>query len=56
MIISQVLTQSQIQDLHYGRNLPTQFDCRLWSDFRLGHTLDLSGKINNGLTTSTRFV
>lgn len=52
-----VLTQPQIQDLMYGRILPTQFDCRLWHDYRLGHARDLSGNGNHGiLNGNVRFV
>ena len=52
-----VLTQPQIQDLMYGRILPTQFDCRLWHDYRLGHARDQSGNNNHGtINGNVRFV
>lgn len=57
IMIAQVLTQPQIQDLMYGRILPTQFDCRLWHDYRLGHARDLSGNGNHGVINgNVRFV
>lgn len=57
MIFGQVLTEAQQQDLMYGRILPTQFDCRLWHDYRLGHARDLSGNGNHGtLNGNVRFV
>lgn len=57
IIIKQFLTQSQIQDIIYGRILPTQFDCRLWHDYRLGHARDLSGNGNHGtINGNVRFV
>lgn len=55
--IAQVLTQSQISNLYYGRILPTQFDCKIWQDYRLGHARDLSNNGNNGtLAGNVRFV
>lgn len=55
--INGLLTQPQIQDIMYGRILPTEFDCRLWHDYRLGHAFDLSGNNNNGiLVGNVRFV
>lgn len=57
IVIAQTLTQPQIQDIMYGRILPTQFDCRLWHDYRLGHARDLSGNGNHGtLNGNVRFV
>jgi len=54
---AEILTQSEIQDVIYGRILPTQFDCRLWHDYRLGHARDLSGNNNHGtITGNVRFV
>jgi len=56
IIIAQVLTQNQINDIITGRILPTQFDCRLWHDYRLGHANDLSGNNNHGRIVNAVFV
>jgi len=47
-VIAEALTQSEIRGLMEGRRLPTEWDCRLWLDFRQGHTRDLSGNGNHG--------
>jgi len=48
IFIAEALTQSEIRGIMEGRRLPTEFDCRLWLDFRQGHTRDLSGNGNHG--------
>lgn len=51
------ITTDNISDIGLGRILPTQFDCRLWHDYRLGHARDLSGNNNHGtLNGNVRFV
>lgn len=57
VLIGANLSNSQVQDIMYGRRLPTEFDCRLWHDYRLGHTIDLSGNGNHGtIVGNVRFV
>jgi len=48
ILIAEALSQSEIRGLMDGRRLPTEWDCRLWLDFRQGHIRDLSGKGNHG--------
>lgn len=51
------LSQKNINLLMNGRILPTQFDCRLWHDYRLGHARDLSGNGNHEVINgNVRFV
>jgi len=47
-VIAEALTENEIRGLMEGRRLPTEWDCRLWLDFRQGHTRDLSGNGNHG--------
>ncbi len=54
-IISQALDQGQLQNLMEGRFIPTQFSCKLWHDYRLGHSYDISGNTNNGINTNINF-
>jgi len=48
VIIAEALSQSEIRGLMKGRRDPREWDCRLWLDFRQGHTRDLSGNGNHG--------
>jgi hypothetical protein len=51
------LNNSQVNNIREGRMLPSQFDCRLWNDYRLGHSFDLSEYGNNGVLNGfVRFV
>lgn len=47
-IIAETLNESDIFTLTKGTKFPTQFDCRLWHDYRLGNARDLSGYGNDG--------
>lgn len=56
-IIAQNLTDAQLINMNNGSVLPTQFDCRLWHNYRLGHARDLSGYGNNGtLNGNAQFI
>jgi len=48
IVIAEPLTENEIRGIMEGRRLPTEWDCRLWLDFRQGHTRDLSGNGNHG--------
>lgn len=57
MLIATNVKDSQAKDIRYGRIPPTNFDCRLWQNYRLGHSLDLSNYKNNGIIDgNVRFV
>jgi len=46
--LAEALGENDAWALMEGRRLPTEWDCRLWLDFRQGHTQDLSGHNNHG--------
>jgi len=48
IVIAEALTENEIRGIMEGCRLPTEWDCRLWLDFRQGHTRDLSGNGNHG--------
>ena len=39
----------EIHDLALGRKMPTDFNCVLWHDYRLGHANDLTRNNNHGV-------
>lgn len=55
-LYGQDFTIDEIHDLALGRKQPTDFDCRLWHDYRLGHANDLSGNNNHGIVHNFMFV
>lgn len=56
MLINGQLDNNQFFDLYSGRHLPTEYDCRLWHDYRLGHSRDLSGNNNDGTVNNALFI
>lgn len=56
LYFNDILTESDVNNLYHGNIAPTAYSSlRIWHDYRLGHSTDLSGYNNNGISSNVLF-